>query len=258
MPDIQGVEMTEQLGRAAVVTGAAGMIGTATVRRLRAAGWSVLAVDLKEPAAEDGVEPLAADVTDPEQVLRIAARARSLGPAAALVHIAGGAGPVRAPDLDSTELATWNQVMALNVTSAFLLCRALVPPMRQAGFGRVVFLSSILARGEKGPATTVAARLPYAAAKAALEGLAAQLAKDCAADGVTVNAVAPGLILGEKGTRIRDRFDALPETEKTRMLSAIPAGRSGTADEIAGLIAFLLSPEAAYLNGATIPVNGAA
>ncbi|HEY4276225.1 MAG TPA: SDR family NAD(P)-dependent oxidoreductase [Rhizomicrobium sp.] len=251
--------MADRKERTAIVTGAAGMIGSATVRHLRDAGWSVLAVDLKEPDTAEGITALAADVTDPEQIAGIAARATSLfGTVDALVHIAGGAGPIRAPNLEATELATWNHVMTLNVTSAFLLCRALVPPMREAGFGRVILLSSILAGGEKGPPTTVAARLPYAAAKAALEGLTAQLAKDCAADGVTINAIAPGLILGAQGTRIRDSFDALPETERARMLGAIPAGRSGTADEVAGLIAFLLSPHAAYINGAVIPVNGAA
>lgn len=244
----------------AIVTGAGGMIGAATVRRLAAAGCKILAVDLAPPAnVPDGVTPFAADVTDPEQVAAVAARAAQLfGHAEALVHIAGGAGPVRAPSLETTELSVWDQVMKLNVTSAFLLCRALVPPMRQAGFGRVVLLSSILARGEKGPPTTVAARLPYAAAKAALLGLAAQLGKDCAADGVTVNALAPGLILGEAGTRIRDRFDALPQAERARMLSAIPAGRPGTADEVAGTVAFLLSGAAAYINGATIAIDGAA
>ena len=73
-----------------------------------------------------------------------------------------------------------------------------------------------------------------------------------------VNAVAPGLILGAPGTRIRDRFDALPDTDRARMLNAIPAGRPGTADEIAATIAFLLSGGAAYINGATIAVDGAA
>jgi NAD(P)-dependent dehydrogenase (short-subunit alcohol dehydrogenase family) len=180
------------------------------------------------------------------------------GTADALIHIAGGAGQKRAPDLESTDLSIWEDVMALNVTSAFLLCRALVPPMRQQGFGRVVTLSSILARGEKGPATTVAARLPYAAAKAALTGFTVQLAKDCAADGITANAVAPGLILGDAGTRIRDRFDGLPEHERTRMLGAIPAGRPGTAGEVAGMLAFLLSGAAGYINGATIAIDGAA
>ena len=195
----------------------------------------------------------------PTRSRRLQNRPRNLfGHADALVHIAGGAGPVRAPGLETTELSTWEQVMRLNVTSAFLLCRALVPAMRQDKFGRVVMLSSILARGEKGPPTTVTARLPYAAAKAALIGFTAQLAKDCAVDGVTVNAVAPGLILGESGTRIRDRFDALPEQDRARMLGAIPAGRSGTADEIAATVAFLLSGAAGYINGATIAVDGAA
>jgi len=246
--------------RSAVVTGAGGMIGAETVHCLGALGCAVLAVDLIEPSVtHPSVTPLRADVTDPEQVAAIAAHAsRLFGHADALVHIAGGAGPTRAPSLETTDLAIWEQVMTLNVTSAFLLCRALVPAMRQAGFGRVVTLSSILAKGEKGAPTTVAARLPYAAAKAALIGFTAQLAKDCAADGVTVNAVAPGLILGEPGTRIRDRFDGLPQSDRTRMLNAIPAGRPGAAEEVAATVAFLLSGAAGYINGATIAVDGAA
>jgi NAD(P)-dependent dehydrogenase (short-subunit alcohol dehydrogenase family) len=244
--------------RSAIVTGAAGMIGSAVVRQLRDAGCAVLAVDLKAADASDGVTAFTADVTDPAQIDALVARAERLfGHADALVHIAGGAGPVHAPDLETTELSTWEQVMTLNVTSAFLLCRAVIPAMRKAGFGRVVTFSSVIARGEKGPPTTVAARLPYAAAKAALLGLTAQLAKDCAADGITVNAVTPGLILGESGTRIRDRFDALPSEDRARMLAAIPAGRSGTAEEVAALVAFLLSPAASYINGAAIPINGA-
>ena len=246
--------------RSVVVTGASGMIGTATVRLLAEKGCTVLAVDQAPPITQQsGVTFFAADVTQPEQAAAIAAEAAQLfGTADALVHIAGGAGKKRAPDLETTDLSIWEDVMRLNVTSAFLLCQALVPPMRRQGFGRVVTLSSILARGEKGPATTVAARLPYAAAKAALSGFTAQLAKDCAADGVTANAVAPGLILGEPGTRIRDRFDALPEQERARMMDAIPAGRPGTAEEVAGMLAFLLSGAAGFINGATIAIDGAA
>ena len=246
--------------KSAVVTGACGMIGVATVRRLRDMGCAVLAVDISEPTSNYvGVTSLTADISDAAQVESVAAAARQLfGHVDALVHIAGGAGSVRAPSLETTDLSVWQQVMTLNVTSAFLLCRALVPPMCKARFGRVVLLSSILAKGEKGPATTVAARLAYATAKAALKGFNAQLAKDCAGDGVTVNAVAPGLILGEAGTRIRDRFDALPESERARVLAAIPAGRPGTADEIAAIIAFLLSGAAGYINGTTIAADGAA
>jgi len=145
--------------KSAVITGASGMIGTATVRLLAEKGCAVLAVDrVPFPMRQDGVTFFAADVTAPEQVAAVAAQAaRSFGTADALVHIAGGAGPERAPDLEATDLSIWEHVMALNATSAFLLCRALVPPMRQQGFGRVVTLSSILARGEKGAATTVAA-----------------------------------------------------------------------------------------------------
>ena len=89
--------------------------------------------------------------------------------------------------------------------------------------------SSIIADGEKGPLTTVTGRLPYATAKAALLGFTAQLAKDLAEWGITVNALMPGLILGEQGTRIRDKFDNLPTEQRAALLSGYPGGRPGTA-----------------------------
>lgn len=118
----------------------------------------------------------------------------------ALVNIAGGAGPVRAYQVDEFSEPVWQHVMDLNVTSTFLCCRAVVPVMRRQRYGRIVVLSSIIAHGEKGPPTTVAARLPYATAKAALLGFTSQLAKDVGADGITVNALVPGLIIGEPGS----------------------------------------------------------
>ncbi len=240
---------------------AAGMIGAATVRRLRDMGCAVLAVDRIEPASEDGVIPFLADVTDPKGIEAVAAEAaRRFGHAEALVHIAGGAGPdsgAKPRDHRAFRLATGDDPQCHQRFSALagLWCRRCGRPR----FGRVVLLSSsILAKGEKGAPTTVIARLPYATAKAALLGFGAQLAKDCASEGVTVNCVAPGLILGEPGTRIRDRFEALAETERQRMLAAIPAGRPGTADEVASIIAFLLTGAAGYINGATIAADGGA
>ncbi len=254
--------------RSVIVTGGSGMIGRATVERLAASGCDVLAVDVNavslaelEKASSSGgrISTYVADVTDPDQVRAATDKARELfGTIDALVNIAGGAGPTQAIEIESIDPGVWDHVIALNVRSTFLFCQAVVPLMRREGFGRIVVLSSIAARGSKGPPTTVTARLPYATAKAALIGFTAQLAKDVAADGITVNALAPGLILGDAGTRIRDRFDLLSNQARSGMLDAIPAGRSGTGEDVAALVMFLLSGGAGFITGATIPVDGGA
>jgi NAD(P)-dependent dehydrogenase (short-subunit alcohol dehydrogenase family) len=147
--------------------------------------------------------------------------------------------------------------MALNVTSTFLFSQAVMAGMRQRGFGRIVNFSSILAYGEKGPPTTVPGRLAYATAKAALIGLTSQLAKDVGKDGVTVNCIVPGLILGQPGTRVRGRFDALPDSDRARMLEGYPSGRAGTSEDVAAAVAFLVSEGAGYISGVALPVDGA-
>jgi NAD(P)-dependent dehydrogenase (short-subunit alcohol dehydrogenase family) len=146
--------------------------------------------------------------------------------------------------------------MDLNLRSVFLFSRAVIVTMRQQKFGRIVNLSSVLAHGEKGPPTTVAARLPYATAKAAILGFTKQLAKDEAEFGITVNALSPGLILGEPGTRIRDRFDAMPPEQRAGMLHDYPVGRAGEGAEVSAAIAFLVSDAAGYVTGVELPVDG--
>lgn len=258
--------MSEQQ-RWAVVTGAAGGIGAAAARHLARDGFAILMQDLQpaglEAAAETvralgvPVETMAGDAADTAHVNAVIARAESLGRLDAVVAVAGGSGPKVIRTIEEMEDDLWNHVMALNVTSTFIICRAAVPGMRRRGYGRIVTTSSIAARGRKGPVTTQGARLAYATAKAALLGFTAQLAKDEAKHGITANALMPGLILSEQGTRIRARFEALPAPERQRMLGDIPAGRSGDADEVAAVVAFLCSPAAAYVSGVGLPIDGA-
>lgn len=254
--------------RWAVVTGAAGGIGSAVCRQLARQGMAVLMLDLHDgplAAAAERVreaggraETLAADATAPGAAEAAASRARALGGRIdALVNVAGGSGPAPVRAVEAMEDAAWEHVMALNVTSTFRFCRAVVPAMRAQGYGRIVNFSSTVARGRKGPVTTQGARLAYATAKAALLGFTAQLAKDEAAHGITVNALLPALILAEQGSRIRERFDDLPPEARESMLRDLPSGRPGEAHEVAAVVGFLCSEAASYVSGVALPVDGA-
>lgn len=257
--------------RTALVTGGAGGIGLSVVARFLKSNLNVAVVDVQPNALQAARERLnananadadalyvQADVTDAEQVNRaLAATVERFGSVDILVNVAGGSGTQRVRQIDEIDLDAWDHVISLNLRSAFLFCRAVVPTMRDQRFGRIVNFSSIAARGEVGPVNTVAGRLPYATAKAALIGFTAQLAKDVAEYGITVYALAPGLILGEQGTRIRDRFDGLAPDVKAQMLSRYPMGRAGSADEVAATVEFLTSDAAAYISGTTIAIDGA-
>jgi NAD(P)-dependent dehydrogenase (short-subunit alcohol dehydrogenase family) len=252
--------------RTAIVTGGAGGIGLASALRLLQDGLRVVVVDVNEGALEAAAERLAApddtlalkaDVTDPDRVAEVVARARdAFGRIDVLVNIAGGAGPTPVRDIAAMELATWEHVIDLNLKSAFLCCRAVLGDMRAQGWGRIVNFSSTIAHGQRGPLTTVTGRLPYATAKAALLGFTSQLAKDEAEHGITVNALMPGLILSEQGTRIRDRFEALPKDVQNEMTGASAIGRAGSPEEVAAAVAFLASEQASYITGAALPVDG--
>ena len=254
--------------RTAIVTGGAGGIGKATVRRLLDGGLSVFIIDADQGSldsilaefgtASDRLDGCRADMMDERQTMEAVNRAAErFGNIYALVHVVGGAGPKRARDIEDFQLHEWAHVIDLNLTSAFLAARAVVPLMRKQRRGRIVLFSSIIADGEKGPLTTVTGRLPYATAKAALLGFAAQLAKDLAEVGITVNALMPGLILGERGTRIRDKFDTLSSEQRAEMLNGYPGGKPGTGDDVAAAVEFLLSDSSGFISGVALPVDGA-
>jgi 3-oxoacyl-[acyl-carrier protein] reductase len=137
----------------------------------------------------------------------------------------------------------WSDVINTNVSSLYRLCKPLLRGMTRARWGRIVNLSSVV--GSMGNAGQV----NYAASKAAIEGFTRALAQEVGSRNITVNAIAPGFIA-------TDMTHALTEEQKASMLSRVPLGRMGTVDEIAGVVAFLVSDAAAYITGETIHING--
>ncbi|MPZ74158.1 MAG: SDR family oxidoreductase [Nitriliruptorales bacterium] len=237
-------------GQVAVVTGGAAGIGLACVERLVADGASVMLVDRDAEGARsaaqhigDGVVAHAADATDEVGVAAVfGAALERFNRLDVLVNGAGGF--TRAPLIEDLPRDEWDEVLAWNLTSTYLCCRAAVPAMKSAGYGRIVNISSMAGR-------TAAAGISHAynAAKAGVIGLTRGLALELAPLGVTVNAVAPGVVLSP-------RVEKLHAHRMDEILAATPIGRPAQATEVADVVLFLASPGASYVTGATIDVTG--
>lgn len=244
--------------RTAVVTGASSLkgIGYQTALRYAREGWAVAMLDINEEGvakAADAVREqvpeaqlatFRIDVADQESVQEVAAAiaASDLPPVGALANIAGIPSPVGFLD---TTLEQWNKVIAVNLTGCFLLAQALVPQMIEAGYGRVVNMSSVTAQHGGG----VFSKTSYAAAKAGVIGLTRGMARELAEYGITVNAVAPGVV----NTEIRVGTD--DETEQA-LSDAVPLKRQAEPWEIAALVVWLSSEDSAYITGITHSING--
>lgn len=256
--------------RVVAVTGAAQGLGAEIAARLANEGFSLVVLDLsgdgldktmvsikaQNPHAE--VLGITADLSSEEAVADAFAQIdERFSRLDALVNTAGGSGNDSVRDLGDLHLHVWKKVIDNNLTSTFLCCKAAVPLMERNGYGRIVNFSSAVANGISGPSGTVGARLPYAASKAAINGFTKQFAKDLGPSGITVNAIAPGLILPAAG-RIRDNFEALPDAAQSATRAAIPVGRPGTGTEIAAAVSYLVSAEAGFTSGAVFNIDGAA
>jgi len=233
----------------AVVTGAAGALGSVVATNLCSAGWDVFRVDRKlppgfqEPPAQQDSErsrALIADVSDPQQVKQLAHQVAQSGPVRGLVNCAGILGPVG--PANSLEVDEWDNILAVNARSAWLTSCAFYPQLKETR-GRIVNVSSTA--GCDGSPGLVA----YSVSKAALLGLTRTLALEWAASGVLVNAVVPGLI--ESGVS-----DDLPESTRSALHAKIPLGRAASCKEVAAVIQFLLSSEASYVTGEYWRVDG--
>jgi acetoacetyl-CoA reductase len=157
--------------------------------------------------------------------------------------LVNNAGITRDAMLHKMTPVQWREVIETDLTSCFNMCRTVIEPMRERGFGRIVNISSI--NGQKGQV----GQSNYAAAKAGILGFTKALALETASKGITVNAVAPGYIT-------TDMVTTVPKEVLERIVAQIPVGRLGRATEIARVVEFLVSDEAAFITGSTLTANG--
>jgi 2-hydroxycyclohexanecarboxyl-CoA dehydrogenase len=228
--------------KTAVVTGGGSGIGLAVAQRLRADGLNVTTIDLKPSDADLA---FSADVTDRSQVDAALASIRDrLGPITVLVNAAGLDGFKR---FHHISFESWQRVIDVNLNGVFHTIQAVLPDMLEAGWGRIVNISSSSTH------SGASYMSHYVAAKSAVNGLTKSLALEYGPDGITVNAVPPGFI-DTPMLRAAEEKGFLGDIEKT--IAATPVRRIGKPEDIAAAVAFLVSEEAGYITGQILGVNG--
>ncbi|MBV8935345.1 MAG: 3-oxoacyl-[acyl-carrier-protein] reductase [Alphaproteobacteria bacterium] len=240
--------MFDLFRQTALVTGASGGIGGAVAKALHRQGAEVMlagtrSVALEALAGELGarVHVCVADLTEPAAAERLAKAAEAaMGRLDILVNNAGIARDALALRMSDEE---WGSVLQVNLTAQFRLTRAALRGMVRRRHGRIIGISSVVGvSGNAGQAN-------YAAAKAAMIGMSKSIAAEVGGRGITVNCVAPGLIV----TAMTDKLTA---QQRERLAEAIPTGRFGAPEEVAAAVVYLASAEAAYVTGQTLHING--
>jgi 3-oxoacyl-[acyl-carrier protein] reductase len=240
--------MFDLTGKTALITGASGGIGGAIARALHGQGAAVTLSGTRR----EMLDALAAELGSRAHVcpanLGDIASVEALVPAAeaamgALDILINNAGVTRDNLFLRMKDSEWDEVIAINLSAAFRLLRAALKGMMRRRFGRIISITSVVgATGNPGQGN-------YAASKAGLVGMTKALAAEVASRNITVNCIAPGMIATAM-------TDALNEKQREGVLARIPSGRLGTAQEVAAAAVYLASPEAAYVTGQTLHVNG--
>jgi 3-oxoacyl-[acyl-carrier protein] reductase len=236
--------------RTALVTGAAGSIGTAISRAFAADGVRVILVDLDAARLEAlaaslpaAAYPLRMDIADPADVAAGCRRAAAaFGPVDILVN---NAGILSNNKLLDTTIAEWRRVLAVNLDGAFLLSQQVLPHLKEQRWGRIINIASFA--WKSGGLTSGTA---YSASKAGLVGLTFTIAKETAALGITVNGIAPTYVMTPMVTQ------QLTEAQRQAQLAAIPVRRFCEPEEVAHTVRFLASPLAGFITGEIIDMNG--
>lgn len=247
-------------GRVAIITGAAGGIGGAIARRFAAEGAD-LCLAGRNGCADVAAQVIAAgrktldltvDVTDRLALVDMVDRTlAAFGKIDILVTVAG---VVSVGNAETLAEAEWDRVIAINMKGVFFSCQAVIPAMRKAGYGRIINIGSLLAKNGGNPRPWInradqdrAGNVAYGSAKAGVHAMTLYLAKELAADGITVNCVAPGPIASAMTVNLPDSIKTL-----------LPVGRLGRGDEVADAVAYLAGEQASFTTGEILDVNGGA
>ena len=245
--------MADLTGRVALITGAGRGMGRASAERIAAAGARVVVNDLDEARAtevadrlvSEGAEAMgvAADVSDAADVSRLVGTVREeFGEVDVLVN---NAGVLRRTGILALEEDEWDLVLDVNLKGTYLCTRAVLPAMKEAGWGRVVNISS-----SAGRSVSTLGGPHYTTAKAAVLGFTRAVAKEMAPFGITLNAVCPGLVNTEMVNEV------ITDAQTRAYADSFPIKRLAEPEEVAELVAFLASDRAAYITGASLDING--
>jgi NAD(P)-dependent dehydrogenase (short-subunit alcohol dehydrogenase family) len=247
-------------GKVALITGGASGLGLEVARQMAADGARLVLVDWDDAGLESAtakvgraggaVRSLQGDVSDPATATGAIELVRSAFGRLDILFNNAGIDPLRARSVIETEVSDWERILDVNVGSAYLMARAAVPLMRAGGGGSIVNTASIA--GIK-PAGDEAA---YSVSKAAMISLTGSLAIDFAADGIRANCVCPGFMEMVMTDRRRDLTEDQQTARAEGAAARVPLGRQGTYEEVAKAVLFLAGPDASYITGAALVVDG--